>query len=83
VDGSLGDCEDETKRSMRRHGDEGAERNAVHLTRLAFSWKPLQQACQRCAEIDRGTMAWSGAFSAAVQSCATPLNADPLGGRSR
>ena len=46
----------------------------------APSNKPLQRAWQRCADIDRGRIAKSEASSTAVQGCATPLNADPLGG---
>ena len=43
--------------------------------------KPLQRTWQRCADIARGRIAKSQAFRAAVQGCATPLNADPLGRR--
>jgi hypothetical protein len=47
-----------------------------------FPNKPLQRTWQRCADIGRGRLAKSQASSAAVQSRATPLNADPLGGES-
>jgi len=42
--------------------------------------KPLQRTRQCCADVARGRIAESQASSAAVQGCATPLNADPLYG---
>jgi hypothetical protein len=41
--------------------------------------KPLQRTWRCCADIARGRIAESQASRAAVQGCATPLNADPLG----
>ena len=42
--------------------------------------KVLQRTWQRRVDIDRGRIAESQASASAVQGCATPLNADPLGG---
>ena len=55
----------------------------VVTRRAALPNKPLQRTWRRCADIARGRIAECEVSSDAVQGCATPLNADPLGGRGR